>query len=91
MSQSQYYDDANERSAGTEAWTSQSTGGGKRKWDTARTQLNDAYQTARQKSDEALTQIEGRIRERPLEGAGYAAAIGAAVGLVIGLLLGRRE
>ena len=89
MSQSQYYDDANERSAGTEAWTGPS-GGGKGKWDAARTQLNDAYQTARQKSDEALTQIEGRIRERPLEGAGYAAAIGAAVGLVIGLLLGRR-
>jgi ElaB/YqjD/DUF883 family membrane-anchored ribosome-binding protein len=57
----------------------------------ARARLNAAYETAREKSTQALKQAEAYVRKSPLEAVGYAAGISAVIGLVAGLLIGRRD
>jgi ElaB/YqjD/DUF883 family membrane-anchored ribosome-binding protein len=59
--------------------------------DAARARLNAAYETAREKSSQALRQAEAYVRKSPIEAVGYAAGISAVIGLVAGLLIGRKD
>lgn len=67
------------------------TGGTQDPLDAARARLNAAYETAREKSSQALKQAEAYVRKSPLEAVGYAAGISAVIGLVAGLLIGRKD
>jgi ElaB/YqjD/DUF883 family membrane-anchored ribosome-binding protein len=59
--------------------------------DAARARLNAAYESAREKSSQALRQAEAYVRKSPFEAVGYAAGISAVIGLVAGLLIGRKD
>ena len=54
----------------------------------SRSRLSSAYETAQQRSHDALEGAEGFIHERPWQAVIYAASIGAVIGLVAGMMLG---
>ena len=57
----------------------------------ARDRLKAAYETARERSSEAIGQAEEYTRRSPREALGYALGVGALVGLLAALLFGRKH
>jgi ElaB/YqjD/DUF883 family membrane-anchored ribosome-binding protein len=67
------------------------TGGTQDAINAARARLNAAYEKTREKSNAALRQAEGYIRESPLQAVGYAAGVAAVIGLIAGMIIGGRD